>query len=200
MRNFIVIGVYLFLHAFSIEVIAEGEEDLNATIWGYDTGWLMLKNAELLDVHLDDQVEDGCWTDLSGTRNAVELQLIRSGYETQDGEDGSIFIPDVSISAVGYEVAGVCAMALTLKASVPDFAEYAVGDGVLTSLYAKSVVSYGAVVTSGKSGSNSMMKNQFESMVQQFLVDVQRVKQIMRGELEEQEQDAGTEYWIEQLK
>ncbi|MGF2688049.1 hypothetical protein ACQUWM_16215 [Marinobacter sp. DUT-3] len=202
MRKSIIIGLYIFLYASSFGAMGEENQGLNASVWGYDTGWLILKNTESIDVHLNDEVQDGCWTDLSGVRNVVELQLIRSGYETQRGEDGSIFVPDVVIGAVGYEIPGLgsCAVAVKLEASVPDFSEYTVGDGVLSSLHSKSVITYSAVLTARKANANSMIKGQFESMVQQLLVDMERVKQRMRGALEEQEQGSGTRYWIEQLK
>ncbi|KPP99227.1 hypothetical protein [Marinobacter sp. HL-58] len=202
MKNLTIISVCFLLCPFSFGVVAEEELELNASVWGHDPAWLVLKNAEMFDVHLDDQVGDGCWTDLSGAKNAVELQLIRSGYETQDGNDGSAFIPDVVISALGYEIpsTGGCAIAMEFEATVPDVGEYTVGESVLSSLYTKSVISYQSVLTSRKSESNAMIKSQFESMAQQFLVDIERAKQGIRGALETQDESAATEFWIELLK
>lgn len=202
MTKLIIFSVYFLLSALSIEALAEKEQNLNATVWGHDPSWLVLKNAKMMSVRLDDQVEDGCWTDLRGARNAIELQLIRSGYEAQDGEDASAFIPEVIVSALGYEIPSVrgCAIAMELEATVPEFGDYAIGESVLSGLYTKSVISYKSIITVEKSKSNAMIKGQFESMVQRFLVDIERAKQRMRGALQEQDQSKANEYWIEQLR
>lgn len=202
MKKLIMFSVYFLLSALSIEALAENEQNLDATVWGHDPSWLVLKNAKMLSVRLDDQVGDGCWTDLSGARNAIELQLIRSGYETQDAEDASAFIPEVIFSALGYDIPSVrgCAIAMELEATVPDFGEYSIGESVLSGLYTKSVISYKSIITVEKSESNAMIKGQFESMVQRFLVDIERAKQRIRGALEEQDQSKANEYWIKQLK
>lgn len=202
MKNLLILAVSILLCVAPFGAGAEGEQKRDAVLWGYDPDWLIFKNTKMIDVKLDDQVDDGCWTDLSGTKNAVKLQLIRSGYETQDEEDHSIFVSDVTISAMGFGIPSIggCVVALELEASVPDYGEYAIGEDVLSSIYTKSVISYRGVLTAKKTNSNAAIKSQFEGFVQQFLVDIERSKQLMRGELEEQEQDAGTKFWIDQLK
>lgn len=202
MKKLIILGVHFLLSAMSTEALAENEQKFDAAVWGHDPSWLVLKNAEMFNVRLDDQVEDGCWTDLSGARNAVELQLIRSGYETQGEENISAFLPDVIVSALGYEIPGVrgCAIAMELEATVPDYGEYVIGESVLSGLYTKSVISYKSIITVKKTESNALIKGQFESMVQRLLVDIERSKQRIRGALEEQDQSKANEYWIEQLQ
>jgi hypothetical protein len=202
MKKLIVLGVHFLLSAMSTEALAENEQKFDAAVWGHDPSWLVLKNAEMFNVRLDDQVEDGCWTDLSGARNAVELQLIRSGYEIQGEENVSAFLPDVIVSALGYEIPSVrgCAIAMELEATVPDYGEYVIGESVLSGLYTKSVISYKSIITVKKTESNALIKGQFESMVQRLLVDIERSKQRIRGALEEQDQSKANEYWIEQLQ
>jgi len=100
----------------------------------------------------------------------------------------------------GIPSIGGCVVALELTVSVPDYGEYAIDENVLSSLYTKPVISYRGVLTAKKANSNAAIKSQFEGFVQQFLVDISRSKQLMRGDLEEQEQDAGTKFWIDQLK
>lgn len=202
MKNLLILAASLLLCVASFGAGAEGEQKRDAVLWGYDPDWLIFQNTEIIDVKLDDQVDDGCWTDLSGTKNAVKLQLIRSGYETQDEEDHSIFVSDVTISAMGFGIPSIggCVVALELTVSVPDYGEYAIDENVLSSLYTKPVISYRGVLTAKKANSNAAIKSQFEGFVQQFLVDISRSKQLMRGDLEEQEQDAGTKFWIDQLK
>lgn len=202
LKNLLILAASLLLCVASFGAGAEGEQKRDAVLWGYDPDWLIFQNTEIIDVKLDDQVDDGCWTDLSGTKNAVKLQLIRSGYETQDEEDHSIFVSDVTISAMGFGIPSIggCVVALELTVSVPDYGEYAIDENVLSSLYTKPVISYRGVLTAKKANSNAAIKSQFEGFVQQFLVDISRSKQLMRGDLEEQEQDAGTKFWIDQLK
>ena len=186
----------------SLTTNAQDQKTLDAVIFGHDLGWLKLHNADGLNVEVSDQVSDGCWTNISAVKNSIELQLIRSGYETYTGEDTKAFAPTVWIQALGFGIPSVnaCAVSAELSVSVADFGKLEWDQATLSSLYKYELASYSGIFTAKKSASNESMKVQFEDLVQTMLVDVQKKKQSIRKDLLDQEQTAATEYWIEQLE
>lgn len=199
-RSRIFFASCFFLLAFNSH--AQDEQSLDAMIFDHDLGWIKLHNAAGLNVEVSDQVSDGCWTNISAVQNAVELQLIRSGYETFTGEDTNAFAPTVWIAALGFDIPSLnaCAVTAELSVRVPEFGELEWPEGTLSSIYNYQLTSYKGIFTAKKSDSDESVKAQFEDLVQTMLVDIQKQKQSMRKELIEQDQTEATEYWIEQLK
>lgn len=181
---------------------AQDEESNDALIFGHDLGWLKLINASGLNVAVSDEVDDGCWTNISSVRNAVELQLIRSGYETYSDDDQSAFAPTVRIEALGFKIPTVnaCAVTAELSVMVAEMGDLESEEGFLRSLYTYQIASYKGIFTVNKSDSNDSMRTQFEDLTQTMLVDAQKKKQGIRKALMEHKETPVTKFWIRQLE
>lgn len=178
-----------------------GDSD-DAIIFGHDLGWLKLINASGLNVVVSDEVSDGCWTNISSVRNAVELQLIRSGYETYTDDDQSAFAPTIRVQALGFEIPSINACAVTAEISVmvAEIGDIESEEGFLRSIYTYQLASYKGIFTANKSNSNESVRSQFEDLTQTMLVDAQKKKQDIRKALMEHRETPVTQFWIRQLE
>ena len=75
----------------------------NTVIFDRDPRWLQLSDSgnHPIKVIVDDQVEDGCWTNSVSAANAVKLELKRSGFDVTPTNEDS-FPHHLVIMALGY--------------------------------------------------------------------------------------------------
>lgn len=79
-------------------VLAQKDEK-STVIFDENLRWLEVLPENPLSLEAVDDVSDGCWTNATATRNAVELEFTRSGYRVN--EDG---LNSVTLYAMGYEI------------------------------------------------------------------------------------------------
>lgn len=93
-------------------------------------------NVPTLRVEIDDQADDGCWTNLAEVKTYAEDKLELMGYAVQDAHEGY----DFSITVVAYRMPNnVCSASLTISVKSLKSADglfgihtLAINDGIVT--------------------------------------------------------------------
>ena len=105
-----IVLAYAILCVFS-SVVKAGE---SATYVKENTRWIYMNKDTEFEVVISDHVVDGCWTNPSAVKTAVELELEKSGFKLAD--DNSVFTKTFYLSSTGYKTKqGFCVSDYSLE-------------------------------------------------------------------------------------
>lgn len=101
-------GSLLLCVALSFTLTFLLSQSVSAEVVGRVTGnpqWHFVDKYKNFEIELYDDVSGGCWVNTGGSKNAIELEIIRSGGSII--EDGAL-TPSINIKALGYPITGGC--------------------------------------------------------------------------------------------
>lgn len=175
-----VIGV-----CFSILNVASADDDdgliFNNPVWHFVDG------IEGLVVHVDDQIDDGCWARPKVSETQVSLELIRHGYKIlENGSDEALFVPDIWIAGLGYaDAAGVCIVTLQINVYAIDTRRLSPDNsGIeISALYNTLLWSNNYVLSGSKDSMNQRIADAHAEIIRKFLLDLEKNSNEVRKEI-----------------
>lgn len=160
-----------------------------------DLGWSNMIKNKIIAVRTFDSVSDKCWTDIEGTKAAVSLELIRSGFQIDENA-----IQSVDLSLIGLRITnGPCVVAIQFQFNVVSierrFATTNVEPSGLYSYGYRTVYSNGYILTGGDM--DARIVQQTQSLARNFLVEAAQAQRNLEAEIKGF--GDGTEYWLNWL-
>lgn len=143
-------------------------------IFENDASWLGIGEYSFR-VFVDDQVGDGCWKYPDATKNALELELKRSGIGVA-GTDAPYLHTAKAIS-VGYKTkSGLCVVSYRLEVTGSG-SDFFVRDGHrITSFVTRQIWNSSGVMTGPDSDMSSRIKESYVNAIQSFLNTIESKK------------------------
>lgn len=159
-------------------VHANEDEASNTIIVGHDPRWLQFSDSgnQPIEVIVDDQVIDECWTNSDSVSNAVKLELKRSGFDVISA-DKENFPPRLVISAVGYsDESSSCIIFFRLKLVMLDTKEriFGLDNHKVNSIMFTPIYDRAGVLSGGDT--DSRLKTKFVELTQAFLLDISKYR------------------------
>jgi hypothetical protein len=164
-------------------------------LWGGNARWLSITNNSTFKVNVSDQVTDGCWTNSTSVKTAVELELKRSGFKLATDKDS--FSYRINLNTLGFEKAGICVTSYKMEMLWLGL-DYVVFDGHrVTSLGNRIFWRRSGIYTGGKNIISGGLKETYVNIIQEFLVDIdKKKKENLDNILEVSKKDAKAKaYW-----
>ena len=159
---------------------ASENENRFVVLFDVDSRWLSLDKDTVFELGVSDQVSDGCWKNIEATKNAVELELNRSSFQTSKDQ---ILGWNVVLKSVGYGFgSNLCAVYYELSVRAPDFRENHFGDHGVRALYYSTIWSQGGIMTGVKDSMSSRLKTAYVELIQVFLLDINKQKRALLEE------------------
>ena len=88
----ILISGLSLLFYYTTDARAQSDESVVALL-GIDLALLDIGRNKRIKVEIDDQVIEGCWRNPNSARDAVEVELMRSGFEIiEDSQPGPVIV------------------------------------------------------------------------------------------------------------
>lgn len=148
--------------------------DDSVLIFENDPRWLGLKQDRSIRVVVSDQIKDGCWTNAEATKNAVSIELTRSGYKIAD--DNAVLPTTMALTAVGYFSGGQCVASYEIVLHEIDTQEYTVSGHNITSLRLSPLWTSRGVLNGPRANFSPRLKDAFIEDTQLFLLDIPKNK------------------------
>lgn len=156
--------------------------DVVTQLYGPNVRYLLIEPGMGFKLSIVDNVKDDCWTNSKSVRNAVALELARSGYASAQELGGRIII-EIVMTAVGDEVYNdFCVIAINMEVIstlLSRFSEYDSKrnkDMMLVSLTYAPIWKRLGIIKQPKAETNQSIKNIFVNMIQELLVDIPKNK------------------------
>ena len=162
----------LLLFVFAPTAHAEGQF---APVVFEHLSWFRFGSSSPVDVVVNDNVTNGCWTTAKVSETGVKLELKRSSFLLADTSEG---LPiQLMLSASGYELDNnSCVVSIDLSVSGlivetigPD--DLAIHAGMYSEIW-----SNGALMSGPKSDMSQRVKNKFIEIAQQLILDIDKRK------------------------
>ncbi len=170
-KNFLGVGFFIFL--ISINSIVYAEEKIHFAFT--DARWLFIDKNDIFLVEIYDNVGDGCFTDPNLLKNAVMIELKRSGYKIGSDRAKADYVID--LQATGYELSNTsCVTSYTLEVSA-ETQEYGKYEGKnIRTVYRSVLWSRGGLMSGPKSRNNQRLKEIYTREIQKFLLAIDEKK------------------------
>jgi len=173
-------GKWLFLAVVAATTAASPACRANDQLFIFDEDprWLGITTEKPIRVILSDQVKDGCWTSSLATKNSASLELTRSGFKIDD--DKSFMPITIRLVATGYYSGGQCVAIYDTTVFHIGTSEYGISGHNITSLRLSPIWSSKGVISGPKNTFSTRLKERFTESVQEFLLEIQKQKEIVR--------------------
>ena len=119
--------IFWILVTLVIATTSVSAQEYKSDTWlgGISAQWLLIDSDTTFSIHVQDSVQDGCWTNIEAVKNAVTLELTRSGYTIDDASyaDFRIWISGLggTASSTGCAVSYRCFIPFTGYASQVEY-------------------------------------------------------------------------------
>ncbi len=143
---------------------------------GKDLKWLTAAQRKVVTLDVEDNMSNGCWTNVSATQTAIALEFTRSNYTILAMEEsptadsvGGVF---VYFSAFGYGLkSGACIGVIEMKVNVLDTTSLNSNDLEATALIERTIYEAPILLLTGpKSEFSGRIKVAMVEQIQQYLV------------------------------
>ncbi|WP_170545230.1 hypothetical protein [Ruegeria arenilitoris] len=163
--------------------ISEGSD--GATVFDVNLKLALLPEDQKIEVIIRDQATDGCWTNSSGAKTAIEKNLIVSGYKNiATAGDTSWF--QIEISALGFETGGGnCAIYTGFRVISGEADRFSMNDHELLALNWREQFSSGTLLTGSKSEMTRRINETLYQMSDEFIVAVNAARNELRKQISE---------------
>lgn len=190
--------LYLLTTFFSVCFAqSDGSATSTTIIFDEDPRWLLLNNSakKSVEVIIDDQVSNGCWTNSDAVATAVKLEFQRSGFDvTPTNED--LFRHQALLKAIGYSTnSSLCVISYSFHFRVIDVQERSFGgdNHTVTSLVYSDLYSNNGILSGGDT--NSRLKTTFVEATQSFLVDISEYQKSLLEQIRKNTPQEGKSFW-----
>ena len=138
-------------------------------VW-FDVAPGLIKHVE---VHVDDEVKDGCWTNVSLVRSKVRLLLEQNDIRlVDDMSRSSLAHPRVNISANGFRNGGFCAARISFDVEMVSYQYLEEYSGQEWFVFHTGTIWTKSTVASGSDKLNDVIDEFFEASANAFVADV----------------------------
>lgn len=196
MKRFVV-GVVAVGYALTLMVggVYAKEAKSNTVVFaGLPPVWLSISNKRKVMVTVSDQVSDGCWTSVNATKTAVELEMKRSGFKLSS--DGGLGTISIFLTALGFEKAGICVVSQKMEVWITIVNKWTSNGHEVVALVNTQIWRRNGISTGGKGIVSNGLKDGFVGYAQQFLVDIDKRKEIMVEQIRKNATNkAAKAYW-----
>ena len=193
-----IIKLYL-LTAFVGVCYAQNDVDTasNTIVFGHDPRWLLLSDSasQSIEVIVDDQVNDGRWTNSDAVATAVKLELKRSGFDVTSTSE-TIFPHELKIKALGYSNGSAsCLIYYNLQFNMVDvkYRNFGVDNHKVSSVVYSEIYGKSGILSGGDS--NRRLKTTFVELTQSFLVDISKYQKEVLEKIKESAPPEGKNFW-----
>lgn len=177
--------------------------DSTVFILGYNPAWLYVTKDMELTVVSSDQVSDGCWTTAQQSRNAVALELQRSGYTALVPKDNEAKGSTFYLSSIGYkQTDGTCIVSWYIELWTQQVTTMRFDKVNRVARLGRSLLWENAGVLSGPpSDMSQRVKQTFVDAAQHFLVSLVEKRQEAlsairkSAEMSKKDEPKAHEYW-----
>ena len=168
-----------------------------------DLAYLSVSRLSKIAVETIDEVTEGCWVSASATKSAVELELIRSGFEITPPEDFAV--SKLQIRALGFALSNLagndtgCAVYVSLSALILELNNVTSErfDGNLSDVYLRRYHNANSLLAGSKDNISRRIKETAIDMTKEFLVEIEKQKQALKKEISNSDQSVKfKEFWI----
>ncbi|WP_417826002.1 hypothetical protein [Thalassospira povalilytica] len=163
-------SLFLLLLFFGSTTHANAEDQFAPIVLEHLT-WFRFGTSNPVDVVIDDNVTDGCWTTTSATETSIKLELKRSEFLLSDTSEG--FPIQLKVSATGYQLNEYTCVASIRLSVIPLIIEtiqpkdFAIHAGMYSEIWAMSTLMSGP-----KSDMSKRIKDAFVEMTQRLILDI----------------------------
>ena len=169
----------------------------NTVIFDRDPRWLQLSDSgnHPIKVIVDDQVEDGCWTNSVSAANAVKLELKRSGFDVTPTNEDS-FPHHLVIMALGYSNgSSSCLIYYNLQFDMIDVKDrnFGLDKHKVSSIMYTKIYSKGGILSGGST--NSRLKTTFVELTQAFLLDISKYQEETLEKVKKNASPEAKQFW-----
>ena len=171
----VIIAFFILVGGVSVSA-EENKSKTFTSIYDQNLGWLHISRENTkFEVFVDDQVSGGCWKKSKAAKNAVELEIKRSGYKIAD--DSSFLPNQIILFALGYKTkADLCIVSHKMLIMRPIFDRYQQDNHTLTSLSYTKLWDKSGILSGGEQYANIDLKEQFVENIQAFLLEIEKSK------------------------
>lgn len=190
----------------SYTVFAE-EVEITFLLGGASPDWLHIrKSSDPIQVISNDEVKGGCWVNVDNTRNAVALELQRSGYKVNVIENEKEDVPSghrLYISALGYStISDLCVVTYTAELWIMKIVRPVFEQKFQVITVRREIIwSRTGLLSGPRSTTSAGIKESFVSLAQKLLLDIKSNQEKVLNEIRnsahsyKDKQPASYEFW-----
>lgn len=191
------LAIFMQFFCFSLffaPAMASSQTDTGLFFFDSDIRYLDLIVDRKVKVTVDDQISDGCWKNPSTAKNAVQVELLRSGFQLLADSD---FGSSIVLSGLGYKTdSGLCVASISLNVRVIDYGFQIKDEFRISSLFSRDLISYKTILSGPPRSSDSRIRDTFVENIHEFIVDLNSVKSEFRKSLKESGKADEAAYWM----
>ena len=185
----------LVLMCFVTWTSAQAEDVKSSTVYFGSPHWLLIDKNHTVSVTVQDQVEDGCWTDPKTSENASKLEFTRSGYQVVD--ESALDSLSVRLTALGFSLnSGLCVLRYDIYATIADNSKYSMDGHEVLGIGEILLYKRSGLMTRQKKTSNQALQELFTAETQALILEIISQRNKMRDKLVENgSSEEGKTYW-----